>query len=123
MEDSLLGDLIYDLKGKKHKRLDWIEIANKCQQVVDLYGSVQEAADKLTVSASLLNSILRLKRLDPRVQEMIRKREILFDSAQRLNTIQPSEHQYEIAKMIANVSTRSNVKSSSRRRIFQVRIW
>ncbi len=105
-EDSLLGDLYYDLKGKKRKLLDWIAIAERCEKAVKMYGSAEEAAEKLSVSSSLLNSILRLKKLDPRVQEMVRRRELLFDSAQRLNVIKPNDRQFEIAKILVKVSNK-----------------
>lgn len=103
----MLGELHYDLKGRKKKRLDWITLAEKCSEVVDYYdGSVAEAAEKLPISTSTLNAILRLKKLDPRVQDLVRRGDILFDSAQRLNTIAEPDRQYEVAKMIVGLSNK-----------------
>jgi hypothetical protein len=95
------------LKGRKTKRLDWMTIAEKCAEFVkECDGSVSDAAKTLRVSLSLLNSVLRLKKLDPRVQELVRKRLILFDSAQRLNPIQPADRQHDVAKMLVGVSNK-----------------
>jgi hypothetical protein len=104
--EKLLAELYYDLKGRKTKRLDWMTIAEKCSEVVEDFGSVNDATKKLRVSPSLLNSILRLKKLDPRVQELVRKRLVLFDSAQRLNPIQPNDRQYDVAKMLVGISNK-----------------
>ncbi len=103
--EKLLAELYYDLKGKKTKRLDWMTISEKCSEVVEDFGSVSEAAKKLKVTPSLLNSILRLRKLDPRVQELVRKRLVLFDTAQRLNPIEPPNRQYDVAKMLVGVSS------------------
>jgi predicted DNA-binding antitoxin AbrB/MazE fold protein len=81
-------------------------IAEKCSQAVEALGSVNNAAEKLSISASLLNSIIRLEKLDSRVQEMVRRGDILFDTAQRLNAIQPSERQYEVAKLLLDTSNK-----------------
>lgn len=104
--EKLLGQLYYDLKGRKAKRLDWMTLAEKCSEAVEIFGSVKDTAEKLSVSPSLLSSILRLKKLDARVQEMVRRREILFDTAQRLNTIQPKDRQYELARMLVGISNK-----------------
>ena len=104
--EQLLGELYYDLKGRKKKRLDWMTLAEKCSQAVNTFGSVNKAAEKLSVTPSLLNSILRLKRLDKRVQEMVKRGEILFDSAQRLNPIRPSDRQYDVAKVLIGLSNK-----------------
>ena len=69
-------------------------------------GTVNKVAEHYNKSPSLLNSILRLKNLDPRVQEMVRRREILFDSAQRLNPIKPADRQYEVARLLVGVSNK-----------------
>lgn len=107
IEDDLLGDLYADLKGSKKKPDNWMTIAEKCEQAVKLHqGSITRTADKLSVHPWLLRSILSLKKLDTRVQDMVRRGEILFDSAQRLNGIKPVQRQYEVAKLLLNVSNK-----------------
>lgn len=105
-QEVLLGDLFFDLQGSKKKRLDWISLADKVAKAVEIYGSVAKAAENLPLTAPMIRSILRLKKLDPRVQEMVRKGLILQDSAQRLNTIKPFDRQYEVAKLLAGVSNK-----------------
>jgi hypothetical protein len=105
--NKAVAELFFDLKGHKLKRLDWMSIADRCEEVAMEFHSKQKASEKLGVSMSLFNSILRLKKLDSRVQEMVRRREILFDSAQRLNAITKAEgRQYEVAKMLIGASNK-----------------
>lgn len=105
--EGLLAELFLELKGRKEKRHDWMTLAEMCDQIVKEFGnSVADAAKKLRVSTSLLNSIIRLKNLDPRVQEMVRKRLILFDSAQRLNTISPYDRQYDVSRLLIGLSNK-----------------
>jgi len=75
-------------------------LAEKCAEVVDYFGSVNKAAEKLPISAPTLNAILRLRKLDSRVQDLVRRREIIFDSAQRLNAIPEGDRQYAVAKRL-----------------------
>lgn len=102
----MLAELFLDLGGGKTKRLDWITIAEKCQEVVHKYGSVKEAARILGKSASLISAILRMKKLDPRIQNMVKNGDLGFDSAQRLNTIKNMERQYEVAKLLVGASNK-----------------
>ncbi len=81
-------------------------LAEKCAEAVDYFGSVNKAAEKLPISPSTINAILRLRKLDPRVQNLVRRREIIFDSAQRLNTIPDGDRQYEVAKMLVGLTNK-----------------
>ena len=104
---QLFAELLLDLKGSKSKTHDWMTIAEMSAAVVrHCDNSRTEAAKRLRVSTSLLNSVLRLRDLDPGAQELVRKGLVLFDSAHRLNTIQPSGRQYEVAKLLIGLSNK-----------------
>lgn len=104
---ALLAELLFDLKGRKTKRLDWMSIADKCYELVGHYdNSVTQTAKKLRVSPSLLSSILRLRKLDPRVKELVREGDVLFDSAHRLNVIKNGDRQFEVARLLVGVSNK-----------------
>jgi len=105
--ERLLAELMLDLKGRKNKSHDWMTIAGMCEAAVRHFdNSVSETVKKLRVSPSLLNSILRLRDLDPRVQGLVQKGLVLFDSAQRLNTIQPGDRQYDVARLLIGLSNK-----------------
>lgn len=102
-EDDIFAELYLDLKGKKKKRNDWITIAKNCQKLERRYPSQQILAEKLGVSYQLIRSILSLLELPKVVKNQIQKGEILFDAAQRLNTIEDKKTQINVAKIIAGL--------------------
>ncbi len=102
-EDQLVADLILDLKGAKNKRENWIEIAKKCRKAANHFGSTKNAALKIGVSYSLLRSIISLLKLPVEIQELVRKRHILYDAAQRLLTLPDSRQQIEVARAIVGL--------------------
>lgn len=104
-EEALYAELFLNLKGNKHKRENWISIAEKCQKIVNKSKTRKEASEKLGVSYQLLRSILSLLKLPEEVQTRIKEREILFDAAQRINTIKNSNRQKEVAKTIAGLTS------------------
>lgn len=102
-EDKLLAELYLDLKGPKKKRDNWINIAKKCQLLIDNSPSVNKAAKKLGVSYELLRSIAILLTLPDEVKKKIKQGLILYDAAQRLNRIEESKKQIEVARSIAGL--------------------
>lgn len=99
-DDLRAAELFYDLGGKKKKRLDGISIADRIEMEKVKLGSIDRVAEHYNKSISLLNSILRLKDLDPRVQQIVKRKEIGLDSAYRLNVIKPPDRQYDVAKLL-----------------------
>ena len=105
--ERLLAELMFDLKGRKTKSHDWMTIADMSETVVKHFdNSVSQAVKKLRIHPSTLNSILRLRDLDPRTQKLVRKRLVLFDSAQRLNTIRDGDRQYDVARLLIGLSNK-----------------
>jgi len=87
-EDVLLASLFNNLKGSKKKREDWINIAEQCKKILDESDDNRKiAAKKLGVSPELIRSIVSLLDLPVDVQDLIKKGRILFDAAQRINSI------------------------------------
>ncbi|MCI4357955.1 MAG: hypothetical protein L3J95_01735 [Thermoplasmata archaeon] len=105
-EAELLAELYVDLKGRRDKRLDWITIATKCKELSNLYGGFREAASKLGVSLQLVRSIVSLLDLPAGVQTMVKDRSILFDAAQRLNTLKDPRRMVRVARQIRNLPSR-----------------
>ena len=105
-DDLRAAELFYDLGGNKKKRLDWISIADRIEKEKAKLGSIEKVAEHYNKSASLLNSILRLKDLDARVQQLVKGREIGMDSAMRLNVIEAPDRQYEVAKLLVGLSNK-----------------
>lgn len=104
-EDVLLSTLFVNLKGDKKKKEDWISIAKKCKEISQNYNSRTELAEKLGVSTELIRAILSLLELPDEVQQLIKDKRILFDAAQRINTIDNEKRQIEVAKTIAGLSS------------------
>lgn len=104
-ENVLLANLFLNLKGNKEKREDWISIANTCQQIVNKSKTRKEAAKKLGVSPELIRSIISLLKLPDDVQQLVKEKKILFDAAQRINTLDDEERQIEVAKTIAGLNS------------------
>ncbi len=102
-EDDLFANLYLNLKGKKKKRDDWITIAQNCQKLEKRYKSQKILAEKLGVSYQLIRSILSLLDLPKEVKLLIKDKKILFDAAQRINTIEGEKKQIEVARTIADL--------------------
>lgn len=99
-EARLYAELFLDLKSGRKKRLDWISIAQKCKTLADSHRSYSELAGKLGVSTTLLRGIVSLLDLPAEVQEMVRKGEILFDAAHRLNTLKDAKQKVRVARAV-----------------------
>lgn len=104
-EDATLASLFLTLKGAKKKREDWISIAKRCQAIIDGSKSTKEAAKKAGASSQLIRSIASLLKLPVEVQSLIKEGKILMDAAQRLNTIEGSKRQLEVAKAIVGLTS------------------
>jgi hypothetical protein len=102
-DEDLLAELFLDLKGPKKKRSDWITIAKKCKKAVEMFGSLEKAAEKLGVSYELLRSITTLLTLPNEVQALVREKKILYDAAQRLYRINDRKKQTQVAKAMAGL--------------------
>ena len=111
-ENTLLSSLYVNLKGNKKKKEDWISIAKKCAEFAK-NKSHKEVAEKLGVSTELIRAILNLLVLPVEVQQLIKQGKILFDAAQRMNTIDPKskdekqrkKRQIEVAKAITGLTS------------------
>lgn len=110
-ENALLSSLYVNLKGDKTKKEDWISIAKKCAEFAK-DKSHKEVAEKLGVSTELIRAILSLLELPLEVQRLIKQGKILFDAAQRLNTVDRKKEeslrmkrQIEIANKIAGLTS------------------
>jgi len=110
-QDTLLATLFVNLKGDKKKKEDWISIANKCAELVKKK-SHKKLANELGVSPELIRAILSLLELPKEVQHLIKEGKILFDAAQRINTIdrdkekkQRGKRQIEVARAIAGLTS------------------
>lgn len=104
-ENVLLSSLFVNLKGDKKKKEDWISIAEKCAKIAEKYKSHKDLAEKLDVSPELIRAILSLLDLPAEVQRLIRQKLILFDAAQRINTIEDKKKQIEVARKIAGLTS------------------
>lgn len=104
-EEKILASLYLNLKGKKKKPDNWIEIASNLEKLSNFYGSPERAAEKLGVSNELVSSILRILKLPSAVRDMIAKGEILYDAAQRLQRISDSDKQVEVAKAMIGLTS------------------
>ena len=104
IDGKLVAGLYLDLKGPKKKRRDWMSIARDCQKLKKELGSPKEVAGKIGVSEQIIRAILSLNDLPSEVQEMIKRGDILFDAAYRLNTLPTAEKQIEIGKMVVGLS-------------------
>ena len=111
-EDTLRATLFVNLKGDKKKKEDWVSIANKCEEIAKKYKSHKELADELGVSPELIRALVSLLKLPAEVQQLIKEKKILFDAAQRINTIdrkkekwRRAKRQIEVANAIAGLSS------------------
>ena len=104
IDSKLVAGLYLDLKGPKKKRRDWMSIARDCQKLKKELGSPKEVAGKIGVSEQIIRAILSLNDLPLEIQEMVRRGDILFDAAYRLNTLPTAEKQIEVAKMVVGLS-------------------
>ncbi len=104
-EEKILASLYVNLKGKKKKPDNWIEIASNLKKLSNFYGSPEKAAEKLDVSDELVDSILRILELPGEVQDMIAKGDILYDAAQRLERIPDTGKQIEVAKAMMGLTS------------------
>ena len=102
-EDDIFARLYINLKGKKKKSNDWITIAKDCQKLEKKYNSQKILAEKLGVSYQLIRSILSLLTLPKNIRDKVQKGDILFDAAQRLNTIEDKNKQTEVAEIISGL--------------------
>jgi len=102
-EEMLLADLYLSLRGRKKKKDNWIDIAKKCQQLVDYYSSPKIAAEKLGVSYELIRSILILLKLPEEAQQLVKNGKILYDAAQRIYRVKGVKRQIEVANAIAGL--------------------
>lgn len=118
-ENVLLANLFLNLKGNKKKRDDWITIAEKCKNIVDNNKNRKEAAKKLGVSPELIRSIISMLELPKDVKKLIREGKILFDAAQRLNTIKFVDKDKEKAKRIEVANEIAGLKSHEQREIIR----
>jgi hypothetical protein len=104
-ENALLSSLFVNLKGSKKKKEDWISIAKRCEEIARKTNSHKAVAEKLGVSPELVRAILSLLELPLEVQRLIKEGKILFDAAQRINTIKDKKKQVEVAKTIAGLTS------------------
>ncbi len=105
-EEKVLAALYLSLKGPKKKREDWISIAKKCKKLAKMYGSYKEVAEKLGVSYQLVRSIMSLLQLPREVQRLVKEGKILYDAAQRINTVKgKKKKQIEVARAIAGLTS------------------
>jgi len=102
-ENEIFANLYLNLKGRKKKTVDWITIAKNCQKLEKKYKSPKILAEKLGVSYQLIRSILSVLELPSEVKQLIKEGKILFDAAQRINTIDDKKKQIEVAKMISGL--------------------
>jgi len=103
-EEKILANLYLNLKGKKKKKDNWIEIAYNCKQLTDHYGSAKEVAEKLGVHYEIIRSILKLLTLPEEVKQLIRSNEILFDVGQRIARMKNEETQIKVARVVVGLS-------------------
>lgn len=118
-ENALLANLFLNLKGSKKKRDDWITIAQKCKKIVNNNKNRKEAAQKLGVSQELVRSIISLLELPKEVKDLIRDGKILFDAAQRINTIKFDDKKKEKSRRIEVALEIAGLKSHEQREIIR----
>jgi len=111
-EDALLASLYVNLKGSKTKKEDWISIATKLNKIAKTSKSRKIVAEELGVSPELIRSILSLLDLPKEAKQLVREGKILFDAAQRLNTIK-KENRVNVSREIVGL------KSHQQREIIQ----
>lgn len=118
-ENQKLANLFLNLKGSKKKRDDWIKIAKICRDVLNKSKDRKEAASKLGVSTELIRSIVSLLDLPTEIQQMIKNNEILFDAAQRINTIKNDDKNKERKRRIDVAKAISGLTSHDQREIIR----
>lgn len=116
-ENQKLASLFLNLKGSKKKRDDWIKIAKICRDVLGKSKNRKEAASKLGVSPELVRSIISLLDLPSEIQKMIKNGDILFDAAQRINTIKNDDQNKERKRRIEVAKAISGLTSHNQREI------
>ena len=110
-ENQILANLFLNLKGSKKKRDNWINIAKICKEFLDNSKNRKTTASKLGVSPELIRSIVSLLDLPIEVQKLIKEGKILFDAAQRINTIKDDnkekekKRRIEVAKEIVGLTS------------------
>ena len=102
--EDIITFLLYNIKGRKKKRDDWITIAKKCQEATEYFKSYKKLAYRLAVSPELIRSILKLLELPRETQELIKERKIGMDAAQRIMRIKNPKDQIKVAKIIKDLS-------------------
>lgn len=109
MEDKKIEDvmifLLYNIKGRKKKRDDWITIAKKCKEATDYFKSYKIVAEKLFVHPETIRSILKLLELPEEVKQLIQERKIGMDAAQRITRIKNPKDQIKAAQTILNLTS------------------
>jgi hypothetical protein len=103
-EEEILATLYLNLKGPKKKRNNWIEIAYKCKQLADYYGSAKKVAEKLGVHYEIIRSAIKLLTLPEEIRQLIERNEILFDVGQRIARIKNKEVQIKVARAVIGMS-------------------
>lgn len=103
--EKIIIFLLYNIKGRKKKRDDWITIAKKCKEATDYLKSYRRLAEKLSVHPETIRSILKLLELPKEVKYIIKKRKIGMDAAQRIMGIKNPKDQIKAAEMISNLSS------------------
>lgn len=98
--DRRLLELTLELKGRIRRRRDWISIAEKARALSTESMSRAELATRLRVSRELLRALISLTDLPSEIQQMVRRGEILFDAAQRLNSIEDPGLRLRVARAI-----------------------
>lgn len=102
-EDKLVSILFSNLKGGKKKVDDWITIANVIKNLKENYDySLQKFENIFSIKSETIREILRLLELPEEIQNLIKKRKILMDAAQRLAGIKNYKVQIKVAEIISD---------------------
>lgn len=87
------------IENLQRSDLDPIEEASAFAALIEEYGLTQEeAANRVSKSRTAVTNSMRLLKLDPRVQEMLRAQQISAGHARALLTLEDKERQFRLAQ-------------------------
>lgn len=106
--EDIIVFLLYNIKGRKKKRDDWITIAKKCEEALKYIESYEKLAEKLSVHPETIRSILKLLELPEEAKKLVKERKIGMDTAQRITRIKNIEDQIKAAKLISDMNAHTS---------------
>ena len=103
-EEELLAKLYYSIDGKKPKKNSWVYLAERLNELKNLYGSRSAVAQKLNLHNETVREILKVLDLSTYVQSLLNEKRIAYDAAWRLASVKDKQLQNSIANAIIGLN-------------------